>query len=338
MLQVCYPSYLWNVVLIMLGRDYEFIGTNGSVFAYFGDNRGNPYRGPGKLKFIDRNRLGVIDSDSGLHVQNLGGSIVARIIPHKTKEKKKSEDKNLTQELVTSEFDADSNTNYMEISFSAFCPVPLTKSLAVADNLSNTVRIVGTELWAIERTLGQKEDGTSNFGSISSISSFQLGFKTFYCICEKGNDRVMILSEGGRVIETIGQSGILPGEFDKPVAIASCVLKHHANAYNDPTPPRPAWYLGSKHVSSCDAAARRLPSMRGTFFVCSRPQTEGLFDLSYVAASGTITRATIRASRDIETDELTMSMVLAGGVKLKPWPSVAHVVRNFKEFRKVCKM
>jgi hypothetical protein len=320
----------------MIGRDYEFIATNGSVFAYFGDNRGNPYPGPGRLKYIDKNHFGVMDVENGLHVQTLGGSVLAHIVPQKKKEKKNPGDKTKPQEPAgASEFDQDANANYMEIAFADFCPVPLTKSLAVADKLSNTIRIVGMEDWSIERTFGQNVDGTTEFGRISGISSFQLGFKTFYCACEIDSDRVMILSEGGRMVETIGQPGIMPGEFDKPVAIASCVMKHHADAYNDPTPPRPSWYLGAKHASSCDTAVRHFQDIRGTFYVCSRPQTEGLFDVSYIAASGTITRSNIRASRDSETDELAMSMVLAGGVKLKSWPSVAHVVRNFKEFHKV---
>ena len=316
----------------MIGRDYESVGTNGSVFCYFGDNRGSPYSGPGKVQFIDKNHVGIIDKEYGLHVQSLGGGVTAHILPQKSKSKNHE-----TQGVgaCSSGIEIETNSCYLDVSFGDFCPVPMTKNIAVADKLSNTIRIVNMEQWSIDRTLGSAENGASDFEEISGISCFELGYRTHYCICESSTDRVALLSEGGRVLHTIGQSGILPGAFDKPIAIASCVTKSHAQAFNDSTPVSPPWFIGSKPASSCETAARRHTDSPGTFFVCSRPKAEGLFDMSYVAPSGSIVRATIRASRDDETNELTMCIVLPGGVKLKPWPSVAHALKNFKDLRKV---
>jgi hypothetical protein len=395
----------------MIGRDFEQYGTNGNILRSFGDSRDSPFAGPVKVRFVDKNRLAVIDKDKGLHIQNLNGNIEAYIMPTKKEpsevekardEQKKKRDKERDREkgrggkekereegsegvtdkdsdvidlsemesVAESEcvsdrdacgigsLDGDDDsigvgrihndggkgeedgepTNYMDLMIMDLCRIPMTTNIAVCDILTSSMKQVDRMNWVVERNLGEKRSqfDEPQLKRPSGISSFQLGFKVFYAVIERCN-RLQILSEGGKTIHTLSKSGLLPGEFEDPVGIATYVAPNFIDAAKRRTPD-PTWYLGIGNKDDLsddfDALENKKP---GDFLIIQRESNESVFDGKYVTPAGLAANVTIvksKPERDIPSSaQLTMN---ASNVSMMPWPSVWEAVANCPAFVKVC--
>lgn len=354
----------------MLGRDFDKFGTNGNILCSFGDNQDLPFMGPVKVKFIDKNRLAVIDKDRGLHIQNLNGTIEAYIMPQKhalseveqaredakqkkqqladEKEKKESieleeSDQEFEEDSVVSTSEGDRGagegeaTNYMDLSISDLCTIPMSTNIAVCDILTTTIKKVDRVDWVIERHLGEERSkyDKPQLRRLSGISSFQLGFKVFYAVSERC-DRIQILSEGGKTIREVSKSGLLPGEFNDPINIATYVSPAFIEAAKGST-PEPSWYMGEGTKEELSEDFEDLPSKQpGDFMFVQRPGSELVFDGKYVTPSGLTANVTVvrtPAERDVPSSVLlTMN---ESSVSMVPWPSVWEAVNNCPSFVKV---
>lgn len=337
-----------------------------SILTYFGDNRGQPFLGPGKIKFLDISTLGIIDKINGFHIISINGTINTSISSSnnhlmKNNNKKNNENKKLNErerekdnenendfeneyEFNYNEKNKNKHNNeeeeevkikYLDIVFNDFCDVPLTKNLAICDKNTDTIKIVNRDDWSIDRSLGQPNlQAAPIFSQLSCIDSFKINFKTFYSLAQLESDRVMIVSEGGNILHIIGESGILPGQFDNPISISSCILpKFHDEASKvSSTIPIPGWYLGQtttdQLVSFMNRPKNHYPR---NFRICQRPRVPHIFDVVYISSSG------ILVNCQIQKDRVTgdVAMITSTGTKLKSYPSINHLVKNFNEFYQV---
>jgi hypothetical protein len=352
----------------MIGRDFDLFGTNGNILSSFGDSLDMPFLGPVKVKFVDKTRLAVIDKERGLHIQNLNGNIEAHIMPQKhalsevelareeakrkskqeADEKKVSEDSEQESE-VESVRDLEEGgeggvleedeepTNYMDLSISDLCTIPMSKNIAVCDILTTTIKQVDREDWVVERHLGEQRGkfDKPQLKRLSGISAFQLGFKVFYAVCERC-DRIQILSEGGKTIREVSKSGLLPGEFNDPVNIATYVSPVFMEAAKG-SPPEPAWYMGEGTKEDLEDDFEALDNKEpGDFLFVQREGSENVFDGKYITSSGLTSNVTVVKSlpeRDIpSTAQLTLN---ESSVSMMPHPSVWEAVINCPSFRKV---
>jgi hypothetical protein len=311
-----------------------------SVLNYFGDNRGQPFLGPGKIKFLDISTIGVIDKTKGFQVLSVNGTfgaVISSARPIKPKDNSGTGNRKRTESEQSNEkFDEDDIlTRYLDISFADLCQVPLTRNLAICDLNTDTIKIVNRDDWTIDRSLGQPNPQLAPiFSQLSSIDSFQINYKIFYCLAQLESDRVMIVSEGGNVLHTIGESGLLPGQFDTPISIATNILPKHLEAASQITSPIPVpqWFLGQLPADQLvDFMRRPCNHYPRNFRICQRPRVPHIFDLVYISSSG------ILVNCQIQKDKLNgeVAMITSTGTKLKPFPSVYHLVRNFSEFYKV---
>lgn len=316
-----------------------------SVLTYFGDNRGNPFIGPGKIKFLDVSTLGVINKN-GFHIISVNGTINASISSDRKgmKERKeqqelekdqKDEENNLANNAYEDQNMNEIQTTYLNIIFTDFCQVPLTRNLAICDKNTDTIKLVNRDDWTIERSLGQPNlQAAPIFSRLSCIASFKINYKTFYGLAQLESDRVMIVSEGGNILHVIGESGILPGQFDSPTSITTCILPEHLEVASQvsSTIPDPGWYLGQipadQLVKFMNKSANYYPN---NFRICQRPKVPHIFDVVYISSGGILVNCQIQ--KDRVTGEA--AMITATGTKLKSYPSVDHIVRNFSEFYKV---
>ena len=348
----------------MIGRDFDLFGTNGNILASFGDNQDLPFIGPVKVKFVDRNRLAVIDKDRGLHIQNLNGNIEAYIMPQKhvlteveqarelVKQKKEqlaNEKKELEEYDQESEAESVAGledlgheedgepTNYMDLSISDLCTIPMSTNIAVCDILTTTLKQVDRVDWVIERHLGEERGkfDKPQLRRLSGVSSFQLGFKVFYAVSERC-DRIQILSEGGKTIRKISRSGLLPGEFNDPINIATYVSPAFIEAAKGST-PEPDWYIGEgtkeELAEDFDMIASKKP---GDFMFVQREGNDLVFDGKYVTASGLTANVTVvKSSPERDTPSTAQLTLNESIVSMSPWPSVWEAVANCPSFIKV---
>lgn len=226
-------------------------------------------------------------------------------------------------------------TKYLNIRFCDFCQVPLTRHLAICDAHTDTIKVVNRDDWIVERSLGQPNlQMAPIFSQLSCIDSFQINFKTFYCLGQLESDRVMIVSEGGHILHIIGESGILPGQFSTPIAITACILPkflESSSKISSPV-PTPGWYLGQIPADQLiQFMNRRDQHFPRNFRICQRPRVPHIFDVVYLSSSGILVNCQIQ--KDRVTGEA--AMITSTGTKLKSYPSVDHLVRNFSEFYKV---
>lgn len=343
----------------MIGRDFELFGTNGNILRSFGDNEDHPFLGPVKVKFVDKSRLAVIDKDRGLHIQNLNGIIEAYIMPQKhalsevelareeAKQKKLKEDKNKEEEWeeeLSGDFtegvptaEDDGPTNYMDLSIADLCTIPMSKHIAVCDILTTTVKLVNREDWVIERHLGETRGkfDKPQLKRLSGISAFQLGFKIFYAVCERC-DRIQILSEGGKTVREVSKSGLLPGELNDPVNIATFVSPAFIEAAKR-EPPDPSWYMGegTKQELAEDFAAL-VDKRPGDFLFVQREGSENVFDGKYITPSGLTASATVvKSLPERDTPSMAQLTMNESSVSMMPWPSVWEAVANCPSFTRV---
>jgi hypothetical protein len=318
------------------------------VLNSIGDNRGQPFLGPGKIKFLDVSTLGVIDKSQGFHVVSVNGIIATSISPTRPFDKrddpltgnrmkhKLSDSSDGSENGNSVEEDEDeASTKYLNILFCDFCRVPLTRNLAICDQNTDTIKIVNRDDWTIDRSLGQPNlQAAPIFSQLSCIDSFQIHFKTYYCLGQLESDRVMIVSEGGNILHLIGESGILPGQFDTPIAIAACILPkflESASKFSSEM-PTPGWYLGQIPADQLiQFMNRRDQHFPRNFRICQRPRVPHIFDVVYISSSGILVNCQIQ--KDRATGEA--AMITSTGTKLKSYPSIDHIVRNFSEFYKV---
>jgi hypothetical protein len=309
-----------------------------SVLSYFGDNRGQPFLGPGKIKFLDISTIGVIDKTKGFQVLSVNGTFGASISASrriKTKDTRGGNRKRTESEQEEEEESNEDETKYLDISFGDLCQVPLTRNLAICDLNTETIKIVNRDDWTIERSLGQPNPQLAPiFSKLSSIDSFQINFKTFYSLTQFESDRVMIVTEGGNILHVIGESGLLPGQFDTPISIATNILPKHREAASQITSPIPVpgWYLGQLPADQLVEFMRRpVNHSPRNFRICQRPRVPHIFDLVYISSSGILVNCQIQ--KDRVSGEA--AMITSTGTKLKSFPSIDHLVRNFDEFYKV---
>ena len=316
-----------------------------------GDNRGQPFLGPGKLKFLDISTLGVIDKSQGFHIISVNGTITTSIssmrpfdqrdeTSHHQMKQKHSHDSSSHADGSEEngkeiEDEEEIKTKYLNIRFCDFCQVPLTRHLAICDANTDTIKIVNRDDWTVERSLGQPNlQMAPIFSQLSCIDSFQINFKTFYCVSQLESDRVMIVSEGGHILHVIGDSGILPGQFSTPIAITACILPkflESSSKISSPV-PTPGWYLGQIPADQLiQFMNRRDQHIPRNFRICQRPRVPHIFDVVYLSSSGILVNCQIQ--KDRVTGEA--AMITSTGTKLKSFPSVDHLVRNFSEFYKV---
>lgn len=303
-----------------------------SILTYFGDNRGNPFVGPGKIKFLDISTLGIIDKN-GFHVLSVNGTINASISSdRKGIETKKKES---IDEIYEDEDTDEVKTTYLDIIFTDFCMVPLTRNLAICDGKTDTIKLVNRDDWTIERSLGQPNlQAAPIFSKLSCIDSFKINYKTYYSVAQLESDRVMIVSEGGNILHIIGESGILPGQFDVPTSIATCLLPEHLEIASQVSSPvlSPGWFMGQMSsdqlVKFMNKPINYYPN---NFRICQRPKVPHIFDVVYISSGGILVNCQIQ--KDRATGEV--AMITATGNRLKSYPSVDHLVRNFSEFYKV---
>lgn len=368
----------------MIGRDFELFGTNGNILRSFGDNQDSPFIGPVKVKFIDRNRVAVIDKEKGLHIQNLNGTIEAYIMPTKheltpvelareeLKNKKKlEEDSSINtkdtgvaelseiesvdeseslQEVnngrndsvdggdVNGDIDEDGEpTNYMDVKILDLCTIPMTTNIVVSDLLSSSLKLVDRMNWVIERQLGEKREqfDEPQFKRISGISSFQLGFKVFYAVVERCN-RLQILSEGGKTVQVLSRSGLLPGEFDDPSGVATYISPAFIEASKHRT-PEPTWYMGKGNKEELAEDFEDMENKQpGDFLFVQRDTNDSVFDGKYMTPGGIIASVTVvksKPERGIPSSaQLTMN---ASSVSMMAFPSVWDSVANCPSFVKV---
>jgi len=345
------------------------------VLSLFGDNRGTPYVGPVKLKFLDKSNLAVIDCDGGLHIQAVKGGITAHIfrkpaainsLEEGKVDKKVNSlndsvpnanegDKQQVPTIATlqahndndqdSDSDnedggqatyrtagtyADENVSYLDVKFSDICTIPFTKNIAVCDSISNTIKHINEEDWTVDRTIGICEDGSTVFENIISIESFTLGYKTYFCVCERDSDRVMVLSEGGHILHTFGTSGILPGEFDRPTSVACCLMPQYAKCISQPV-PQPEWYIGIASKDKIDSNVKSNSNFPGGFRVGQRPKNTCTFDCTFITATGLLARCNIIKNKETGS----AAMLTSSGIRMKEYGSVWDVVRNYREFKKM---
>lgn len=65
----------------MIGRDYYSWGSKRHISHRYGDNQGNPYKGPIKFSYLDDSRILIHSKPNILYVQNLVGAIETQIHP-----------------------------------------------------------------------------------------------------------------------------------------------------------------------------------------------------------------------------------------------------------------
>lgn len=212
----------------------------------------------------------------------------------------------------------------------------MSKNIAVVDQLTNSIKQVSREEWVVERNLGEARTqfDTPQFDRITSVSSFQLGFKVFYAICERCN-RVQILSEGGKTLQFIHKSGLLPGEFEDPHHIAVHLTRANTEAAKKPT-PEPSWYMGLGSREELEEEMEALEDRRpGVFSVMQRDTNEDIFDVRYITPGGKdsgITLLKTKASADAaQSVQLVMNDT---NIRLLPRPSVWDAVDGFSGFVK----
>ena len=360
----------------MLGRDYELFGTNGNILRAIGDNEDLPFAGPVKVRFVDKVRLAVIDNDKGLHIQNLNGGIEAYIIPKKESvpvkkngdgdvinddEKsiqtiqKDAGDTSDTEEGVGKEEekindtdggkgggsdkvkDEGEPTNYMDLSIIDLCTVPMSKHITVCDSLTTTIKLVNREEWVIERHLGETRGvfDTPQLVRLSGVTSFQIGFKVFYAVSERCN-RIQILTEGGKTLMQLNKSGLLPGEFNDPMGIASYISQEFI-ALSKQSAPEPEWYRGEGTKEDLDDDFDDWEDKKpGDFLFVRREGYANVYDGKYVTPGGLVARATVvksKPERDIpSTAQLTLNEAT---ISMMPWPSVWEAIAHCPLLRKV---
>lgn len=249
---------------------------------------------------------------------------------------KEKDDHNLFEASIT----------YITLSPADLCPVPMTRNIAICDKLTDTLCIVNRDDWSVERSLGQVNiEATSSgkkgseqqqlpptlFSKLTCIASFQIGFRTYYCAAQEESDRAMILSEGGNILHILGESGLLPGQFDTPSAIAVCLTPENATKFSLP-PPTPEWYMGQVANSYVTAEiAKKQNNRPGVVRVAQRPKVPNAFDVCFVQAGGVTVSCSIQKHK--ETKEATL--ISQFGSRFKPQPSVDHIIRNSSDFKKV---
>lgn len=182
------------------------------VFAKYGDGHGFPFKGPIKPKFLDNTAIAVVDADRGVHVQRIGGSclyVCAKPVLSEADKvalalKQAEED---DDEDGPSAADApEEHTAFVDISPIRVCPVPMTQNIAIADS-ADEIKVVNKHEWFVDRTLGGIGSGLGRLSHVTGIDSFQVGVGQFYCVCEEGNHRVQVLTEGGKHVISISGHG-----------------------------------------------------------------------------------------------------------------------------------
>ena len=222
----------------------------------------------------------------------------------------------------------------MNLIFSDVSTVPLTRNLAICDRNTDTIKIVNRDDWTIERSLGQPNlQAPPIFVQLTCLDSFQINYKIYYCASQLENDHVMILSEGGTIQHIIGESGILPGQFNVPTSIATCIeSSQHELLLKSPNSIVPNWYLGqttSEHL--IEVMKQKQNYYPRNFRISQRLRVSNIFDVVYISSSGILVNCQIQKNK--VTGEV--AMITSTGTKLNSYPSVDHLVRNFNDFQKV---
>jgi hypothetical protein len=269
----------------MIGRDFSCLREPG--LARYGDVRS--LKGPVRVCFLDSSTVALLDADRCLHIQRLGGTAYHICSKPTTTEKEEEEEEgpNKAKPLT-----------YVDISPAALCTVPMTNNVAIADT-TNVIKLVNRHEWFVDRMLGGIGSGLGKLARVSGIDSFQLGHEVFFCVCEAGNQRVQVLSEGCKHVISMAGLGPMPGQFRNPTDISAHVC--YPNSVVQTKSYSPSWYYGLCTLRDLRNRLTRLMQV-GSYVLGKRLDDHFMYDFLYVSQSeesdSTVESVVFRVSRD----------------------------------------
>ena len=182
----------------MIGRDYNIVGSEEGLKLKIDEAQGN---GPVRMKFLNRDVLGLLDSKRVLHVVSITRGLVTRVIsdPHDHIEDEVedgSEDGN--EDLLQ-----DRNVN---MNMNDFCVVNESSSVVLVGR-SHQMDTMRLSDWQIEGSItreGEPREMAQSSFFPTIIESFSIGHHAFLCVLQSKVHRLQILDyEGSKACQLI---------------------------------------------------------------------------------------------------------------------------------------